>query len=129
MLAQSSNLHRSAISTVNETRLTHLWSKLSPHTRSASIAGRSTLTCLLKTRKSRLQGLKCSFTLFLTKLIILVLLNRQILERGISQKIPMKKMRTLFKKYLDFEERFGDDETIQKVKTLAAQYVNAELKA
>lgn len=41
----------------------------------------------------------------------------------------MKKMRTLFKKYLDFEERFGDDEAIQKVKTLAAQYVDAELKA
>lgn len=54
---------------------------------------------------------------------------RQILERAISQKIPMKKMRTLFKKYLDFEERFGDGEAIQKVKSLAAQYVDAELKA
>lgn len=54
---------------------------------------------------------------------------RQILERAVAQKIPMKKMRTLFKKYLDFEERFGDDASVQKVKALAAQYVEKELKA
>lgn len=41
----------------------------------------------------------------------------------------MKKMRTLFKKYLDFEERFGDEAAVQKVKAMAAQYVEKELKA
>ena len=52
---------------------------------------------------------------------------RQTLDRAVSQKIPMKKMRTLFKKYLDFEQRFGDDDLIRNVKLLAANYVEREV--
>lgn len=40
----------------------------------------------------------------------------------------MKKMRTLFKKYLDFETIHGDAEAVQKVKAIAASYVEKELK-
>lgn len=39
----------------------------------------------------------------------------------------MKKMRTLFKKYLDFEEKYGNAETVAKVKLLAANYVHNEI--
>lgn len=54
---------------------------------------------------------------------------RQILERAIVQSIPMKKMRTLFKKYLAFEEQHGDEASVLKVKAMAANYVEKELKA
>lgn len=53
---------------------------------------------------------------------------RQILDRSISQSIPMKKMRTLFKKYLDFEEKFGDAAQVQRVKAMAGSYVEKELQ-
>uniref|UniRef100_A0A0K8VMJ0 Protein RRP5 n=1 Tax=Bactrocera latifrons TaxID=174628 RepID=A0A0K8VMJ0_BACLA len=54
---------------------------------------------------------------------------RSVLERAIIQKIPMKKMRTIFKKYLEFEERFGTASDVEKVKKLAKEYVkrNAHL--
>lgn len=32
-------------------------------------------------------------------------------------------MRTIFKKYLEFEERFGNDANVQRVKQLAMDYV------
>lgn len=55
--------------------------------------------------------------------------SRQTLDRAASQKIPMKKMRTIFKKYLDFEEKYGDDDGVKKVKLLAASYVDKEVNA
>ncbi|KNC26827.1 hypothetical protein FF38_13012 [Lucilia cuprina] len=48
---------------------------------------------------------------------------RNILERAVVQKIPLRKMRTIFKKYLEFEERFGNDTNVQRVKLLAMDYV------
>ncbi|XP_037949163.1 protein RRP5 homolog [Teleopsis dalmanni] len=48
---------------------------------------------------------------------------RSILERAVMQKIPLKKMRTLFKKYLTFEEQYGTEENQKRVKNLAAEYV------
>lgn len=58
-----------------------------------------------------------------------VIFNRQTLERAVTHKIPMKKMRTLFKKYLDFEQKYGNDETVAKVKALAANYVHNEINS
>lgn len=57
------------------------------------------------------------------------MLDRQTLERAVSHKIPMKKMRTLFKKYLDFEQKYGNDETVTNVKALAANYVHNEINS
>lgn len=56
-------------------------------------------------------------------------LFRQTLERAITHKIPIKKMRTLFKKYLDFEQKYGNEEMVAKVKILAANYVHSEINA
>lgn len=53
---------------------------------------------------------------------------RQILDRAVSQKIPMKKMRTLFKKYLNFEEKYGDANKVRTVKAMASSYVEREMK-
>lgn len=52
---------------------------------------------------------------------------RQTLERAVTYNIAMKKMRTVFKKYLEFEQKYGDAESITKVKLLAADYVRTEL--
>lgn len=49
------------------------------------------------------------------------------MDRAASQKIPMKKMRTIFKKFLDFEEKHGTDDDVKKVKLLAANYVEKEV--
>uniref|UniRef100_A0A1A9WLS2 S1 motif domain-containing protein n=1 Tax=Glossina brevipalpis TaxID=37001 RepID=A0A1A9WLS2_9MUSC len=49
---------------------------------------------------------------------------RNVLERAIIQKIPLKKMRIVFKKYLEFEQNHGTDANVQRVKQLAIDYVN-----
>lgn len=51
---------------------------------------------------------------------------RTILERAVAQKLPAKKMKTLFKKYLDFEERFGDANAVEHVKKMASEYVQSQ---
>lgn len=53
---------------------------------------------------------------------------RQILDRAVVQKIPMKKMRTLFKKYLDFETKYGNEISVQKVKAMASNYVENQIE-
>lgn len=52
---------------------------------------------------------------------------RATLDRAVLQKIPLKKMRTLFKKYVEFEEKYGTPELVNKVKLLAANYVQQEI--
>ncbi|KAF5277696.1 hypothetical protein FQR65_LT03676 [Abscondita terminalis] len=48
---------------------------------------------------------------------------RRVLERAVSQHIPPKKMKTLFKKYKDLELRHGDEERVAHVVNLARQYL------
>ncbi|XP_039276445.1 protein RRP5 homolog isoform X2 [Nilaparvata lugens] len=52
-------------------------------------------------------------------------LARQVLQRSVNQKLPVKKMKTLYKKWLDFEEHHGTQTNIKNVKNLAEQYVNS----
>uniref|UniRef100_W4VR54 Putative nucleus n=1 Tax=Corethrella appendiculata TaxID=1370023 RepID=W4VR54_9DIPT len=52
-------------------------------------------------------------------------LARQILERAIAQRLPMRKMKTLFTKFVQFEERHGDEKAVKNVKKLAAEYVKS----
>lgn len=51
-------------------------------------------------------------------------LARQTLDRAVSQKLPVKKMKTLFKKYLEFEKQHGTEKTVDKVKLMAEEYVS-----
>uniref|UniRef100_A0A2M4CYE1 Putative programmed cell death protein n=1 Tax=Anopheles darlingi TaxID=43151 RepID=A0A2M4CYE1_ANODA len=52
---------------------------------------------------------------------------RQILERAIVQRLPMKNMKTLYTKYVTFEEKHGDRDSVRRVKQMAADYVQAQL--
>ncbi|KAL0277492.1 UNVERIFIED_CONTAM: hypothetical protein PYX00_004749 [Menopon gallinae] len=51
-------------------------------------------------------------------------LARQVLERATSQSLPPKKMKTLFKKFLAFEEKHGTPENVEKVRQAAVDYVD-----
>ncbi|XP_035781773.1 protein RRP5 homolog [Anopheles albimanus] len=52
---------------------------------------------------------------------------RQILERAIVQRLPMKNMKTLYTKYVTFEEKHGDRDSVRRVKQMAAEYVQTQL--
>jgi rRNA biogenesis protein RRP5 len=49
--------------------------------------------------------------------------TRRLFERSIHLKLSSKKMKFLFKKYLEFEKKFGTEETQQHVKDKAIEYV------
>lgn len=50
---------------------------------------------------------------------------RQLFERMITLKTSAKNMKAIFKKYLFFESRFGDEQTQEMVKEKARDYVNS----
>uniref|UniRef100_A0A182N4R0 S1 motif domain-containing protein n=1 Tax=Anopheles dirus TaxID=7168 RepID=A0A182N4R0_9DIPT len=52
---------------------------------------------------------------------------RQILERAIMQRLPMKNMKTLYTKFVNFEEKHGDRDRVRRVKQMASDYVQAQL--
>lgn len=52
---------------------------------------------------------------------------RSLFERAISLSLPPKKMKFLFKKYLEFEKPLGDEERIESVKRKAMEYVESNL--
>lgn len=54
-------------------------------------------------------------------------LIRALFERAISLSLPPKKMKFLFKKYLDYEKSQGDEERIESVKRKAMEYVESTM--
>ncbi|KAG5552270.1 hypothetical protein RHGRI_010375 [Rhododendron griersonianum] len=52
---------------------------------------------------------------------------RALFERAISLTLPPKKMKFLFKKYLEYENSLGDEERIESVKRKAMEYVESTL--
>ncbi|XP_058062312.1 protein RRP5 homolog [Anopheles bellator] len=52
---------------------------------------------------------------------------RQILERAIVQRLPMKNMKTLYTKFVNFEQKHGNRDSVRRVKQIAADYVQAQL--
>nr|XP_015898902.2 rRNA biogenesis protein RRP5 isoform X1 [Ziziphus jujuba var. spinosa] len=52
---------------------------------------------------------------------------RSLFERAISLSLPPKKMKFLFKKYLEYEKSLGDEERIESVKQKAMDYVETTL--
>ncbi|TKY53223.1 RRP5-like protein [Spatholobus suberectus] len=52
---------------------------------------------------------------------------RALFERAVSLSLPPKKMKFLFKKYLDYEKSQGDEERIESVKRKAMEYVETTL--
>lgn len=54
-------------------------------------------------------------------------LARQTLERAVTQKLPVKKMRSLFKKHLEFEKKYGTENDVARVKAMAEEYVSNKI--
>nr|CAD7569238.1 unnamed protein product [Timema californicum] len=50
---------------------------------------------------------------------------RHVLERAVTQKLSTHKMKSLFKKFLSFEETHGTPELVTNVRQLALNYVEA----
>ncbi|EAT37161.1 AAEL010827-PA [Aedes aegypti] len=59
----------------------------------------------------------------------LVDVARQTLDRAIAQRLPMKNMKTLYTKYVAFEEKHGDREAVKRIKQAAANYVEKQLSS
>lgn len=49
---------------------------------------------------------------------------REVLERAANQKLTARKMKSIYSKWLSFEEKFGDENSVQHVKEAALRYVN-----
>ena len=49
---------------------------------------------------------------------------RELLERSVSQKLPARKMKSLFTKFLKFEEAHGSKDGQDRVRSMASEYVN-----
>ncbi|RWS21921.1 protein RRP5-like protein [Leptotrombidium deliense] len=49
---------------------------------------------------------------------------RSVFERAITLKLNVKKMRVMFKKYLDFEMKYGNEDTVSRVRQKAKEYVD-----
>ncbi|XP_045502990.1 protein RRP5 homolog [Colias croceus] len=48
---------------------------------------------------------------------------RQVLERLTSHKLPARKMKVLFKKWIEVEEKFGNKDQVELIRQRAAEYV------
>lgn len=54
---------------------------------------------------------------------------RQTLDRAIAQRLPMKNMKTLYTKYVAFEEKHGTREAVKRIKQAATDYVQKQLSS
>ncbi|XP_017888354.1 protein RRP5 homolog [Ceratina calcarata] len=53
-------------------------------------------------------------------------LARKVLERAVVQTLPPRKMKTLFKKFIAFEEQYGTQEDVSRVQQMAVEYVEKQ---
>jgi len=51
---------------------------------------------------------------------------RKVLERACVQTLPARKMKALFNKFKDFEEKYGTPEAVAHVIQMAADYVEKQ---
>lgn len=51
---------------------------------------------------------------------------RKVLERAVVQTLPPRKMRSLFKKFINFEEQHGTQEDVARVQQMAVEYVEKQ---
>ena len=58
--------------------------------------------------------------------LLLLFSFRQIFERVIHINLSSKKMKLFFKRYLDFERKYGDAFSVENVKTKAMEYVESK---
>ncbi len=49
---------------------------------------------------------------------------RQTFDRILANHFPLKKLKTVFQKYIDFETKFGEKANISKIKKMASSMLN-----
>ena len=54
------------------------------------------------------------------------LCNRLVFERAIQQSLSARKMKFFFKRYLDFEQEWGTEATVEAVRKKAEEFVDRE---
>lgn len=52
--------------------------------------------------------------------------HREVFERVIHLSLAPKKMKFFFKRYLEYEKKYGTAETVQAVKAAALEYVETK---
>lgn len=52
--------------------------------------------------------------------------GRKVLERACVQVLPARKMKTLFNKFKNFEEKYGTPDTVTRVVQMATAYVEKQ---
>ncbi|XP_059490247.1 protein RRP5 homolog [Neocloeon triangulifer] len=50
---------------------------------------------------------------------------RSLLDRAIAQKLPVRKMKVIFKKYLEFAQQHGNEDEVEAIKTKAQEFVQS----
>ncbi|XP_066597188.1 rRNA biogenesis protein RRP5 isoform X2 [Prorops nasuta] len=55
-------------------------------------------------------------------------LARKVLERACAQSLPPRKMKTLLKKFVAFEEKYGSPENVTRVQKIASEYIENQCK-
>lgn len=50
---------------------------------------------------------------------------RSVLDRAIIQKLAMRKIKSLYQKYIEFEEKYGTSNNVKNLKARAAEYVKS----
>ncbi|KAJ8723652.1 hypothetical protein PYW07_007632 [Mythimna separata] len=48
---------------------------------------------------------------------------RQVMERITSQKLPARKMKILYKKWIEVEEKIGEQEQVDRIRQRAMEYI------
>ena len=56
----------------------------------------------------------------------MICIYRKVLERAVVQTLPPRKMKILFKKFINFEEQHGTQEDVTHVQQLAVEYVEKQ---
>lgn len=58
--------------------------------------------------------------------VTLLVFYRKVLERATVQTLPARKMKTLFKKFISFEERYGTPAAVEQIQQRVADYVEKQ---
>jgi len=63
--------------------------------------------------------------LYITSTALYIVSCRELFERAIHLKLSSKRMKFFFKRYLSFEEQYGNEATVLAVKEKALSYVKS----
>lgn len=64
---------------------------------------------------------------YVSYLINVSLIYRKVLEQACVQTLPPRKMKILFMKFINFEEKYGTSEAVTRVRQMATDYVEKHI--